>query len=424
MNAERLVGTGHQPAPNTSLPFVHTARHYSQLIVGVRRPDACRACVLAHRPVAESPRTSVIGGRTSRNTVFVGEPADGSIDDALACRRGTRSMAIARALARAAARRESNDSRASIPHRRLGVGAACVECASLARRASTFRAAALARSVRGDGPARRPESGPSVARSCVEPAPRATSTSSRRSRRCVVDPRDGHRCRRAVGVRVERLGLRRRDATRRTLCRCASPTRRARHRFDGLVRTIRENPEARVSGASLHDKHPRVRVERARPRDTAVAASAKLRIRNGGSLGSRAEEGRSKMRKWAGPANVRNAFYPNAHAATSSLVVVRPRELHTTDRATRAHTRRRRSIAVRLAVVRTSNDRTAPTERSRVRRPLGSEASVSTRASNSSPLEWTPVAPRAPARPRERDSRVATQLVPCALRVRDTLPSS
>lgn len=39
MNAEHLVVACHKRATNKSLSFVHTARRYSQLRVGVKRPD-------------------------------------------------------------------------------------------------------------------------------------------------------------------------------------------------------------------------------------------------------------------------------------------------------------------------------------------------------------------------------------------------
>ena len=38
-NEESLVGAGHQPAPITSLPFVHTARRYYRSGGPVRPPD-------------------------------------------------------------------------------------------------------------------------------------------------------------------------------------------------------------------------------------------------------------------------------------------------------------------------------------------------------------------------------------------------
>ena len=39
MNEEFLVGVGHQPAPITSLPFVHTARRFYRLNYSIRTRD-------------------------------------------------------------------------------------------------------------------------------------------------------------------------------------------------------------------------------------------------------------------------------------------------------------------------------------------------------------------------------------------------
>jgi hypothetical protein len=47
VNEEFLVSAGHQPVLITSLPFVHTARHYYRLDGLVRRKDARRGAELA-----------------------------------------------------------------------------------------------------------------------------------------------------------------------------------------------------------------------------------------------------------------------------------------------------------------------------------------------------------------------------------------
>jgi hypothetical protein len=65
---------GHQPALITSLPFVHTARHYYRLNELVRSLD----CGRFHRPPREADQTCLFRGSKSRNKVSVGEPAEGS----------------------------------------------------------------------------------------------------------------------------------------------------------------------------------------------------------------------------------------------------------------------------------------------------------------------------------------------------------
>ena len=71
-NVEFLVGMGHYLVPIRSLPFVHTARRFNRLNSPV-------SCALTHIRASKTPRTLLFRGWRSRNTVSVGEPADGSI---------------------------------------------------------------------------------------------------------------------------------------------------------------------------------------------------------------------------------------------------------------------------------------------------------------------------------------------------------
>ena len=73
MNEEFLVGAGHQLAPTTSLPFVHTARRYYRLNGLVRLLEDVAVAV------SEIRRTWSFRGSKSRNKVSVGEPAEGSL---------------------------------------------------------------------------------------------------------------------------------------------------------------------------------------------------------------------------------------------------------------------------------------------------------------------------------------------------------
>ena len=80
MNEEYLVGVGHQPAPITSLPFVHTARRFYRLNCSMRTRDVgVPVCRKVGGALAEPVRISLFRGRRSRNKVSVGEPSDGSL---------------------------------------------------------------------------------------------------------------------------------------------------------------------------------------------------------------------------------------------------------------------------------------------------------------------------------------------------------
>ena len=78
LNEEFLVKVSHQLALITSLPFVHTARRSYRLNDQVR----CQDLAVPWIPwalAAESHQTLSFRGRRSRNKVFVGEPAKGSL---------------------------------------------------------------------------------------------------------------------------------------------------------------------------------------------------------------------------------------------------------------------------------------------------------------------------------------------------------
>ena len=80
MNEEYLVGVGHQPAPITSLPFVHTARRFYRLNCSMRTRDSgVSVCRKVGGALGEPVRISLFRGRRSRNKVSVGEPSDGSL---------------------------------------------------------------------------------------------------------------------------------------------------------------------------------------------------------------------------------------------------------------------------------------------------------------------------------------------------------
>ena len=77
LNEEYLVGVSHHLAPNTSLPFVHTARRSYRLSGPVRLWEDWMDCV-SQTVRAELSQTLSLRGRRSRNKVSVGEPAEGS----------------------------------------------------------------------------------------------------------------------------------------------------------------------------------------------------------------------------------------------------------------------------------------------------------------------------------------------------------
>ena len=77
MNQEFLVGVSHQLAPNTSLPFVHTARRSYQLDFKVNMLDRWLKGLLFN--CLENMQILGFVGRRSRNKVIVGEPALGSL---------------------------------------------------------------------------------------------------------------------------------------------------------------------------------------------------------------------------------------------------------------------------------------------------------------------------------------------------------
>jgi hypothetical protein len=78
MNEEFPVSASHKLALITSLPFVHTARRYYRLDDLVRPSDwlLVGSNLLADR---EDVQTVSSRGSKSRNKVFVGEPAEGSL---------------------------------------------------------------------------------------------------------------------------------------------------------------------------------------------------------------------------------------------------------------------------------------------------------------------------------------------------------
>ena len=87
-NQEFPVSASQQLALITSLPFVHTARRYYRSNDVVRLLDRSGAgawwpaCLPAGRCVPrEDGRTGSLRGSKSRNKVFVGEPAEGSLPD-------------------------------------------------------------------------------------------------------------------------------------------------------------------------------------------------------------------------------------------------------------------------------------------------------------------------------------------------------
>ena len=77
LNEEYLVGASHHLAPNTSLPFVHTARRSYRLSGPVRLWEGWMDCV-SQTVWSELSQTLLLRGRRSRNKVSVGEPAEGS----------------------------------------------------------------------------------------------------------------------------------------------------------------------------------------------------------------------------------------------------------------------------------------------------------------------------------------------------------
>lgn len=77
LNEEYLVGASHHLAPNTSLPFVHTARRSYRLSGPVRLWEGWMDCV-SQTIRSELSQTLLLRGRRSRNKVSVGEPAEGS----------------------------------------------------------------------------------------------------------------------------------------------------------------------------------------------------------------------------------------------------------------------------------------------------------------------------------------------------------
>lgn len=79
MNEEFPVSASHKLVLITSLPFVHTARRYYRLNDLVRSSDRYAATLPRRRRCWEDDQTWSFRGSKSRNKVFVGEPAKGSL---------------------------------------------------------------------------------------------------------------------------------------------------------------------------------------------------------------------------------------------------------------------------------------------------------------------------------------------------------